>query len=146
MRILHLLDTPDQKGRDSDTDDMAVKSNRVNEIMITREDALLLLDKFCEAQHIRCNVITPSLELWAEGKLRRDRDVLFLQAPGFSLELRLIGDISFEYAEPEKITDAKPQDGTVSGLGIALPLRQTISLAGDSFSSRDKVFLLELEN
>jgi len=111
--------------------------------MITREEALLLLSKLCEAPRVKCAVSTPSFRLWADGKLFRRGDHFVLGSSDFSFEFGLDGDFGFEYSEPKNGEEA----WLMSGLGIALPLRQTITARGElSGASRDKIVLMEMKS
>lgn len=106
--------------------------------MISRNEALLLLDRLCERKRVRCCISTSSiLGFWFEGKLHRDGETIFLNAPNFALHLALVDDMGFEYAETQKVMGIPSVGGMISGLGIALPLRMTLP--------RDKVFFFEVE-
>lgn len=102
--------------------------------MISRSDALLLLDKFCECRRVRCRVTIPYGGLWVEGKLRRVESIVFLESSSIVLEIRLADDAGFEYIEPREVFGRESLEGVVSGLGMTLPPR------------RDKLFFLELED
>jgi hypothetical protein len=113
--------------------------------VISREDAFLLLDKLCACRRVRCRVSFASFGLWIEGRLRRDGDLIFLESPGLALDLRLTGDVGFEYVEPrDALGEAFASNAVVSGLGIALPLRIPIAFTGTVAPPRDKIFLFEL--
>jgi hypothetical protein len=113
--------------------------------VISREDAFLLLDKLCACRRVRCRVSFASFGLWIEGKLRRDGDFVFLESPGFALDIRLTEDVGFEYVEPrDALGQALAGSAILSGLGIALPLRVPVPLVGPIPPPRDKIFLFEL--
>jgi hypothetical protein len=88
--------------------------------VITRETALLLLDKLCESERVRCGVKCSSFGLWIEGKLRREGNVVFLESPSLALDLHLTEGMMYEFGEPR---NAGAVGGVMAGLAIALPLR-----------------------
>jgi hypothetical protein len=111
-------------------------------MMISREEALSLLDKFSERPLMRCSLSTSSLDFWVEGNLRREGDKVFIEAGNFSFTMRLVGDLAFEYREPKDLLGVEPTDKIVSGLVVGLPLRVLV-LSG--LPTRDAVFFFELD-
>lgn len=103
--------------------------------MITRAEALLLLDKLCELERVRCGVRCSSFGLWAEGKLRREGDTVFLESSNLALSLPLTEGMAYEYGE---LRNAEATGGVVGGLAIALPLRFTDSWS-ETMPTRDKI-------
>lgn len=115
--------------------------------MIAKDEALLLLDKLCECERVRCCLSFSSFGLWLEGKLRRDGDLVSLSVPDLNFDFRLTGDVGFEYADSKDIPGGNKPDGDiVSGLAIALPLRFLLSLSGAAPPTRVKIMLFELSD
>jgi len=118
---------------------------RQDVIVISREEAVRLLDKLCDCARVRCRVGISLLGLWIERKLRREGDMVFLESPGLALDLRLTDAMGFEYAEPRNVLGRESAEGILSGLAIALPLRLPV-LTETLQPPRDKILFFELDD